>query len=84
MKLRHAQEEIVAYKHGRMAVSAVPGSGKTFTLAQLAATLLAEGNRSLGPGLWTLLIAEAKDDGNPITPKLTKSTAGGAGIESQY
>lgn len=43
MKLRPAQEEIVAYKHGRMAVSAVPGSGKTFTLAQLAATLLAEG-----------------------------------------
>ena len=54
VKLRPAQETILAYRHGRMAVSAVPGSGKTFTLAHLAANLLqesyaAEKNRLLDP-----------------------------------
>ncbi len=42
MQLRPAQEAILAYRHGRMAVSAVPGSGKTFTLSLLAAQLIAE------------------------------------------
>ena len=42
MRLRPAQEAILQYKRGRMAVSAVPGSGKTFTLALLAAQLIAE------------------------------------------
>jgi DNA helicase II / ATP-dependent DNA helicase PcrA len=41
MKLRPAQEAILQYRKGRMAVSAVPGSGKTFTLALLAAQLIA-------------------------------------------
>ena len=40
MKLRPAQEAVLQYKSGRMAVSAVPGSGKTFTLALLAAQLI--------------------------------------------
>ncbi len=43
MQLRPAQEEILKYQKGRMAVSAVPGSGKTFTLALLAAQLISEG-----------------------------------------
>ena len=38
--LRPAQEEIVAYQGGKMGVSAVPGSGKTFTLSYLAARLI--------------------------------------------
>lgn len=42
MNLRPAQEAILQYQQGRMAVSAVPGSGKTFTLALLAAQLIAE------------------------------------------
>jgi DNA helicase II / ATP-dependent DNA helicase PcrA len=42
-QLRPAQEAILAYQNGRMAVSAVPGSGKTFTLALLAAQLIAGG-----------------------------------------
>ncbi len=42
-KLRPAQQDILAYSGGRMAVSAVPGSGKTFTLALLAAQLIADG-----------------------------------------
>ncbi len=40
VKLRRSQEAIVAYTGGRMGVSAVPGSGKTFTLSHLAAALV--------------------------------------------
>jgi DNA helicase II / ATP-dependent DNA helicase PcrA len=40
-RLRPAQEEILAYTGGYMGVSAVPGSGKTFTLSLLAAQLVA-------------------------------------------
>ncbi|MCZ7668305.1 MAG: hypothetical protein M5U34_14505 [Chloroflexi bacterium] len=35
--LRPAQAEILTYENGRLAISAVPGSGKTFTLSLLAA-----------------------------------------------
>lgn len=41
--LRPAQEKVLAYSGGRMAVSAVPGSGKTFTLTLLATRLIADG-----------------------------------------
>ncbi len=49
MKLRPAQEAILQYQNGRMAVSAVPGSGKTFTLALLAAQLIGEGYAGENP-----------------------------------
>ncbi len=39
---RPAQREVLAYAGGRMGISAVPGSGKTRTLAELAARLVAE------------------------------------------
>ena len=39
---RPAQIDILEYTHGRMGISAVPGSGKTHTLSALAATLLVE------------------------------------------
>jgi DNA helicase-2/ATP-dependent DNA helicase PcrA len=39
-KLRPKQQEILSYTHGRMGISAVPGSGKTWTLSFLAADLL--------------------------------------------
>jgi DNA helicase-2/ATP-dependent DNA helicase PcrA len=39
-RLRPPQEEVVAYAGGLMGVSAVPGSGKTFTLSHLAAALV--------------------------------------------
>ena len=42
-QLRPAQESILAYQGGRMGVSAVPGSGKTWTLSQLAARIVAGG-----------------------------------------
>lgn len=38
--LRQAQQEIIHHKTGKMAVIATPGSGKTFTLAHLAAQLV--------------------------------------------
>lgn len=40
LKLRPAQEEILKYDGGRLGISAVPGSGKTFTLSRLAARLV--------------------------------------------
>jgi DNA helicase-2/ATP-dependent DNA helicase PcrA len=40
---RAAQEEILAYRQGTMGVSAVPGSGKTWTLSLLAARLIESG-----------------------------------------
>lgn len=39
-KLRRAQSDILSYDGGKMGVSAVPGSGKTYTLSLLAATLI--------------------------------------------
>ena len=42
-QLRPAQADILRYESGRMAVSAVPGSGKTFTLSALASNLIASG-----------------------------------------
>ncbi len=41
--LRPAQQKIVAYENGRLSISAVPGSGKTFTLTYLAAKLIGNG-----------------------------------------
>ncbi len=37
---RPAQYEIISYQRGKLGVAAVPGSGKTFTLAHLAANLV--------------------------------------------
>jgi DNA helicase-2/ATP-dependent DNA helicase PcrA len=38
--LRPSQSDILRYRGGRMGVSAVPGSGKTFTLSALAAQII--------------------------------------------
>src|SRR5512136_1224403 len=37
---RPAQSRILEYNHGKMGISAVPGSGKTHTLSALAARLI--------------------------------------------
>ena len=42
-RLRTSQREILAYEGGKMGVSAVPGSGKTWTLSLLAADIIARG-----------------------------------------
>ncbi len=44
LQLRPAQEKILEYENGRLAISAVPGSGKTFTLSLLAAKLIRDGH----------------------------------------
>lgn len=41
VKFRPTQAEIMRYRGGKVGISAVPGSGKTFTLAHLAARLVA-------------------------------------------
>ena len=56
LRLRPAQEEILAYRSGRMAVSAVPGSGKTFTLSLLAAQLIADGRIDTANGQQVLIV----------------------------
>lgn len=40
---RPKQKQVLAYRRGRMGVSAVPGSGKTHTLSMLAAQLISSG-----------------------------------------
>jgi DNA helicase II / ATP-dependent DNA helicase PcrA len=40
IQLRPGQEAVLRYQGGRMGISAVPGSGKTWTLAYLAANLI--------------------------------------------
>lgn len=56
MKLRSAQEEILKYRGGLMGISAVPGSGKTFTLSLLAAELLASRNLDVDLGQEVLIV----------------------------
>jgi DNA helicase-2/ATP-dependent DNA helicase PcrA len=55
-QLRPAQARVLEYREGKMAVSAVPGSGKTFTLARLAATLIAEGQVDAEAGQQVLVV----------------------------
>ena len=56
MNLRPTQQAILGYTQtgGRMAVAAVPGSGKTFTLTLLAAQLIADGQ--IGNGQQVLIV----------------------------
>jgi DNA helicase-2/ATP-dependent DNA helicase PcrA len=42
-QLRPPQAEILGYRSGKMGISAVPGSGKTWTLSLLAAQIVASG-----------------------------------------
>ncbi|MCJ7695115.1 MAG: ATP-dependent helicase, partial [Anaerolineaceae bacterium] len=43
VRLRPSQEEIMKYRSGFMGISAVPGSGKTWTLSLLAANIILSG-----------------------------------------
>ncbi|HRQ40508.1 MAG TPA: ATP-dependent helicase [Chloroflexota bacterium] len=56
MNLRPAQARILEYQHGRMAISAVPGSGKTFTLSLLAAQIIADGRVNPSAGQQVLIV----------------------------
>ena len=55
-KLRPAQQAVLQYTRGQMGVSAVPGSGKTFTLSTLAAKLIAEGRIDPQAGQQVLIV----------------------------
>lgn len=56
MQLRPTQEKILDYTGGRMAISAVPGSGKTFILSLLATKLLSEGFIDSSSGQQVLVV----------------------------
>lgn len=56
MNLRPTQEAILKYNGGRMAVAAVPGSGKTFTLTMLASQLIANGHINVDAGQQILIV----------------------------
>ncbi len=56
MQLRPAQKKILEYVGGRLAVNAVPGSGKTYTLSLLAGELLAQGLIATGSGQQILIV----------------------------
>lgn len=56
MNLRPAQVEILKYENGRLAISAVPGSGKTFTLSLLAAQLIGNGRIQPQTGQQILIV----------------------------
>ncbi len=54
-QFRREQEAIITkYSRGRIGIAAVPGSGKTFTLAHLAARLIAD--QRLGPDQEVLIV----------------------------
>jgi DNA helicase-2/ATP-dependent DNA helicase PcrA len=53
-RLREAQQAVMRYQGGHTAVSAVPGSGKTLTLALLAARLIVDG--LIGPASEVLVV----------------------------
>lgn len=56
MVLRPAQQKILEYRGGRLAISAVPGSGKTFTLSMLACELLRHGLVNVADGQQILVV----------------------------
>ncbi len=53
-RLRPGQQAILRYQSGRMGISAVPGSGKTWTLSYLAANLIQSG--VIGPDQEILIV----------------------------
>ncbi|HKZ43884.1 MAG TPA: ATP-dependent helicase [Anaerolineales bacterium] len=53
-KPRPSQEKILSYLGGKMGISAVPGSGKTWTLSRLAADIISGGK--IDPGQEVLVV----------------------------
>ena len=72
--LRTGQEEILRYKAGKMGISAVPGSGKTFTLSYLAANLIKSGAIDLEQEILVVTLVNAAVDNfsNRISSQLQK------------
>ncbi len=59
---RPAQKAILAYKKGTMGIAAVPGSGKTWTLSQLASTLIVDGGLQRGQEVLIVTLVNAAVD----------------------
>lgn len=59
---RPSQKVVLSYRQGKMGVSAVPGSGKTFTLAHLAADLVTEAIQDEQEVLVVTLVNSAVDN----------------------
>ena len=70
--LRPAQAEILKYKNGRLAISAVPGSGKTFTLSLLAAQLIASGTIDADAGQQILIVTYLNASVNTFKARIRK------------
>ncbi len=60
--LRPGQKEILKYQAGKMGVSAVPGSGKTWTLSVLAANLIKSGAIDLNQEILVVTLVNAAVD----------------------
>ncbi len=62
IKLRPGQERILKYHSGKMGISAVPGSGKTWTLSYLAAKLIREGMIDINQEILIVTLVNAAVD----------------------
>lgn len=72
-KPRPNQQQVLAYSSGKMGVSAVPGSGKTETLSQLAAKLIKDGHLAADQEvLMVTLVNSAVDNFNRRVSSLVK------------
>ncbi len=59
---RPAQKAILEYKKGTMGIAAVPGSGKTWTLSQLASALIIDGGLQRGQEVLIVTLVNAAVD----------------------
>ncbi len=78
---REAQQEILTYDHGFLAISAVPGSGKTVTLAALAAELLARG---LPEGSAVLVVTYMNSAVDTLSERIGRQTAEAGVRQGRY
>ena len=69
---RPSQQKVLRYRSGKMGVSAVPGSGKTFTLARLAADLVTDHIRDDQEVLVVTLVNSAVDN---VSARIDKTLA---------
>lgn len=60
--LRPQQRQILEYQRGWMGVSAVPGSGKTWTLSLLASEIISEGNLQEGQEVLVVTLVNSAVD----------------------
>ena len=66
---RPAQRDILSYQEGRMGVSAVPGSGKTWTLSYLAAELIK--NKHIQSGQEILIVTLVNSAVNNFSQRIS-------------